>query len=119
RRPSKSWVTFLELLFGGCPVERAGRRWFLMVSRPPNGFDLPKSPCDAILREIASRVPPQQFETWFRNLPMVLEGPGRIVITAANNFSRIWIERKFREVIASSARQVLGSTPRIEILVAR
>src|SRR5262245_31663504 len=89
-----------------------------MVSRPPNRFDLPRSPSDAILREISSRVSPQQFETWFWNIAMVVEGSERIVITTADNFRRAWIDRKFRDVIAVSARQVLGTTPWIEIVVA-
>ncbi len=88
-----------------------------MVSFPPERFDLSRKPYNALLDEISTRVSSQQFETWFRNLPIHFSSPDKIIITTPNRFSKTWIERKFREVIVSSARSVFGIDPRIEIVL--
>lgn len=87
-----------------------------MVSRIPDGFDPSRSLREALLREIGTQIPAQQFETWFRNIPLVFVAPNRFIITAGNRFTRTWIDRKFRDVIAISARNVLGVIPLIEIV---
>ncbi len=89
-----------------------------MVSRIPGGFDHSRSLRDELLREIRAKVPIQQFETWFRNLPLAFIAPNRLVITAGNRFSRMWIDRKFRDVLMLSARSILGVEPAIEIVSA-
>src|SRR5262245_2163048 len=88
-----------------------------MVSRPPDPFDVQRVLGDDILKGISSQISPHQFETWFRNLPIQLIEPDRVVIMANNRFSRNWLDSKFREVITRSARNVLGVDPRVEILV--
>jgi chromosomal replication initiator protein len=84
-----------------------------MVSFPDEGFD--RSSCISLLDEIASRISRQQFDTWFRMTPMRLVKPNRIVLTVPNRFSKTWIERKFAETIASSARSIFGFDPVIEV----
>src|SRR5262245_12155244 len=88
-----------------------------MVSFPRERFDLSRKPYNALLDEISTRVSSQQYETWFRNLPIHFASPDKIIITTANRFSKTWIERKFRDVISSSAKKVFGITPRIEIIL--
>jgi chromosomal replication initiator protein len=88
-----------------------------MVSFPRERFDLSRKPYNALLDEISTRVSSQQYETWFRNLPIHFSSPDKIMITTSNRFSKIWIENKFREVISSSAEKVFGIVPRIEILL--
>ena len=87
-----------------------------MVSFPRERFDLSRKPYIALLEEISNRVSSQQYETWFRNLPIHFSSPDKIIITTSNRFSKIWIENKFREVISSSAEKVFGIIPRIEII---
>jgi len=88
-----------------------------MVSFPPDGSGFTRGSSGDLLNEISHRVPSQQFETWFRNLPIRLESPNKVVITATNKFSRAWLERKFRGVITLSARAVFGFEPAISIVL--
>ena len=89
-----------------------------MVSLPPDRSGLPPlKAVGTILDEISARIPSQQFETWFRNLPIRFVEPDRILITAPNRFSKTWIERKFRDVIRQSARALFGVDPMIEIAI--
>ncbi len=88
-----------------------------MVSFPPGGPKFSGKSYADLLNEISQRITSQQFETWFRNLPIRIEEPNRIVITASNKFSKAWLERKFRDIITLSARSVFGVDPAVSIIL--
>jgi chromosomal replication initiator protein len=101
--------------------KRARNLVVFMVSRlpeDPGDFDFQRALGDDILKQVSLQISPHQFETWFRNLPIHVVDPARVVINASNRFSRNWLDSKFREIIARAARNVLGGNPNVEILVA-
>ncbi len=77
-----------------------------------NGGD---SRAAAILRGIAERVTPQQFETWFRSLRLRYVPPDEVHIAVPNRFHQIWIERQYKNVITETVRQLANVAPRITV----
>ena len=81
-----------------------------MASIADNDCD-PRS--SAILEGIAERITPQQFETWFRSLRLTYVPPDEVRIAVPNRFHRVWIERRYQDVIAETVRQLASAAPRI------
>lgn len=82
----------------------------------------PDGPCgddrDPVARlwlEVAGRLPPQEFETWFRDTPCQFRPPDMFVITARNRFQASWIRTKYREALLEAAEDVLGGPSRLEV----
>jgi chromosomal replication initiator protein len=88
-----------------------------MVSFPFEGFEVSRKSSRLLKEAIASRIPSQQFETWFRDLPIRLVSPNRVLLVVPNRFSKNWIERKYNGVIAESAHAIFGFDPVTEVLV--
>jgi chromosomal replication initiator protein len=88
-----------------------------MVSFPFEGFDVSRKSSRLLKEAIASRIPSQQFETWFRDLPIRLVAPNRVLFLVPNRFSKNWIERKYNGVIAESVHSIFGFDPVTEVLV--
>ncbi len=59
----------------------------------------------------------EQFETWFRRTALVALDDTVATIAVHNGFTRDWLARYYREVLADSLARVLGSKRRVEFEV--
>jgi len=71
----------------------------------------------SILNEIQRRVRHQQFETWFRSVKVQTCSPETLTLTVPNAFCHEWLKRRYLETIRGAALAVLGTTPRVELVV--
>jgi len=70
-----------------------------------------------ILNEIQRRVRQQQFETWFRSVKLRACSPETLTLSVPNSFYHHWLKRRYMETIRGAALAVLGSTPRVELVI--
>ena len=70
-----------------------------------------------ILNEIQRRVRHQQFETWFRSVKLQACSPETLTLSVPNAFCHEWLKRRYLDTIRGAALAVLGTTPRVELVV--
>ncbi len=92
----------------------------LVSDAPTDAGELPRS-LEVLWRElqhaIRARVEPSQFATWFQRAILVHADDEVLRFGVQNEFSREWLERYYGEPIALSAREIFGSSRRIEVVV--
>ena len=98
----------------GRPVQESGKGrkvFFVPLSEKTD----PRT--EAILQGIADRVTAQQFATWFSCVRLEFVPPEEVRISVPNRFHRVWIEKRYRNVIVETVRQLAHVTPEITIAV--
>jgi len=72
---------------------------------------------DVFLEKLAARVPPTDFEIWFRQTPCEHRPPSTFVLTTQNHFRCKWIRKEFGGAVREVATEILGGAATVEFEV--
>ncbi len=72
----------------------------------------------AILAQIQLTLSPANFATWFKNTYIIEIQKDLIVIGVPNNFSKEWIEKRYKKILLKIVRQFNENIKEIELKVA-
>ncbi len=71
----------------------------------------------SVLGYVRARTKPQQFETWFPSLRCTAFDREVVRIAAPNDFYKKWIENHYLGLLREGCFEVLGTEPKIEIVI--
>lgn len=74
-----------------------------------------------ILKEIKNRVKPQQYNTWFRKLPLIQYNDSENVLSfeVPNKFYLEWLKIHYFQIVVDSAKAVLGLEPNVTFSICK
>ncbi len=70
----------------------------------------------SVLEELRSAFPVDTFNTWFRNLTPHWNGEDQLTLSASNEFTAIWLEENYLELLTEKVSQRAGCIVELEIL---
>ncbi len=86
-----------------------------MVAHVPEHRSLSEysDPPTSLLEYIRARLTPHEFTTWFEHTPLHFFHPDRFVLTLRNRFRKNWVEKNYRNLIVTSARDLFQTEVRL------
>ncbi len=72
-----------------------------------------------LLAALEARIPPAALDTWVRPSRLVAVEGDHIQLSAPNKFSRDWLVDHYLDALQAAAKECLGGSPRVSVLVAR